>query len=156
MEDYCNPPKCITVFLYIVCILTIFYIVVDYHVNETEYTKEKQMKQLTVTHEMTLDIGDLSNDGHGVSESFLISSNCPVEISHAGYIKACEKTGISFKDICNEYDESTISDFIMKNLFKKHNCPFLQEIIEKKTDENSALNKLLKKLSTNSDKKNKK
>lgn len=55
-------------------------------------------------------IGDWSEDGHGRSEDFIVSSNLPVEIAREAHYRIKDVTGVDIENICSEYEEDEIDE----------------------------------------------
>lgn len=86
-------------------------------------------------YEFKIEMGDPSNDGHGISEKYNIICNKSTEEIVEAYKKACAKTGLTFTEndsyhgkydyrhpeyrdrkVCVEYEDSQISKLAIKIL----------------------------------------
>lgn len=55
-----------------------------------------------------INIGDWSNDGHGETKSYLVSTSKTVEDAREAHFKIKEVTGIDIHSLANEYEEDKI------------------------------------------------
>lgn len=63
---------------------------------------------------INFEVGDWSGDGHGMSEKFLVQSDCPVEQVRDVHFSCLEDYGFDIGDICGEYEECTIKENIIQ------------------------------------------
>jgi hypothetical protein len=64
----------------------------------------------------SLVIGDYSNDGHNQSDTFSFRCSHNDDAIYKAYASACKRSGVKLEDILEEYDDSSISEDIMKDL----------------------------------------
>lgn len=65
-----------------------------------------------------MSIGDWSDDGHGMHEDFIISSNVPVKVVREAHFAMKDELGFSIEDICSEYEDSVIDSEITKTIME--------------------------------------
>lgn len=84
-------------------------------------------------HNITLVVGDPSNDGHGRSESVQILSNLTPEQMWEAYKKATEKIGFDFcEKVARTYEDSYIEQDIFQKLCDAGmNCLGIQKDLER-------------------------
>lgn len=63
-----------------------------------------------------MSIGDWSNDGHGMHEDYLVSSNAPVEKVREAHFAMRDILGFSVEDICSGYEESEVETDVAEKL----------------------------------------
>ena len=63
-----------------------------------------------------LDVGDVSGDGHGKHDTYIIESNLPHDVVRSLYKEAVEETGIDVTKYCDEYEDSSIPVEIINEL----------------------------------------
>jgi hypothetical protein len=75
------------------------------------------MNDETYSYDITLEVGDWSNDGHNQSEKFTIACNAPMAAVKDAYNKGTALLGFDFvKECCVEYEESSIETEKVKKL----------------------------------------
>lgn len=62
-----------------------------------------------MTHQFKIPIGDWSDDGHGMCDYYLITSNKSVEDVREIHFTIPEKLGVNIEEICSDYEQSSIS-----------------------------------------------
>lgn len=73
----------------------------------------------TVAHQIALIVGDYSFDGHCRRDTVVVSSSLPKDQLLAAYKRGCEVVGFDLtKDVCSEYDDSTIPKYALQKLAK--------------------------------------
>lgn len=61
-------------------------------------------------------IGDWSADGHGMYETYTVSSNKPIEEVRAAHYRILEETGIDMGSMCEDYEDSSIDSTMIDKL----------------------------------------
>ena len=67
-------------------------------------------------YQIKMTIGDWSKSNHGASETFLISSNLPVEDVREAHFRIKDVTDIDLESVCSNYDEDEIDSETMEIL----------------------------------------
>ena len=60
---------------------------------------------MTTKHTIVLRLGDWSDDGHGKTACFYITSNIPIIALGKAYAKGVKNVGIDIVSYCNQYEE---------------------------------------------------
>lgn len=69
------------------------------------------------TYTFKLTMGDVSGDGHMVTEDVVISSNVPVEQVRQAYDKACKESGLKpDQEMFEEYEEMSLDEDVTTKL----------------------------------------
>src|SRR5688572_21393986 len=63
---------------------------------------------MTKKHKITVVVGDWSQDGHNLTESFTVESNLSKEEVEKAYKKGTKALKVSIADLCNDYSDNAI------------------------------------------------
>jgi len=80
----------------------------------------------------TMEIGDPSRDGHGMTDTFIYESSHPMDEVLEVYKESCLKLGITLgretpgEELFNEYEQSYIPGEVYERL-REHDCPLAFE-----------------------------
>lgn len=86
-----------------------------------------------LNHMIEIEVGDFSKDGHNQSDIVYIKSNYSGEEIDKGFERLNKKTGIDFQNICDEYEDTEVSEKDLEK-FVKHGFLTQEEIDEYSED----------------------
>jgi hypothetical protein len=81
-----------------------------------DYIIALEQKFEPLPYEFQIPIGDWSDDGHGKCDYFLVRSNLPLEEVERIAQKAKDVLGFALKEICEDYEVSSLSQHIVEKL----------------------------------------
>ena len=76
-------------------------------------------------------LGDVSRDGHGISEDIYFDVNMTLKGLEDAYAKSLESTGINFESIAEDYEDYTVPNDILERFLE---YPSFHAFIRKKWD----------------------